>query len=204
MDGWNKFNSIALWMIKIAYLNILWILFSFVGLVLFGLFPATIAMFTITRKWLKGENDFRVFHLFWKNFRKFFIKANGYALLFVGVGYLLYYDLLFLQLNNGKLYFLFPILILILISYIMTLLFFFSTFVYFDMKFFQYIKQSFLIAITSPFEAIQIVISIVMLYFIVTLLPGIIPLFTGSVLAVTVTWISNRAITKIERRKGIQ
>ena len=204
MDGWNKFNNIALWMIKLAYLNILWLGFSLIGILFFGLFPATAAMFTVVRKWMNGEKYVRIFHTFWGVFRKEFFILNGFSLLFFGVGYFLYYDLLFLQLNSGKLQFLYPVIIFILIAYIITLLFFFPVYVHFELKFFQYMKQSFLIAITSPFEIIQMVIAIVILYFIVTLLPGIIPLFTGSLLAVAMTWLSMRAFAKVERRKGIR
>lgn len=191
-------------MIKLAYINLLWIGFTIIGLGLFGLFPATTALFTIVRNWMRGEKTVGIFKTFWEIYRQDFFTSNGFSLLFVGVGYILYYDLLFLQLNSGKLQLLFPVLILILISYIITLLFFFPVFVHFDLKFFQYMKQSFLIAITSPFEIIQMIIAIAILSFIVSLLPGIIPLFTGSILAVAMTWISLRAFAKVERRKGIQ
>ncbi|SDJ98725.1 YesL family protein [Sediminibacillus albus] len=201
--GWEKFNTAAYWMIKLAYINILWILFTIGGLVIFGLFPATVAMFTIVRKWIRKENNFKIFPAFWTVFRTDFIKTNGLGLLFIIVGYILYYDFTFLQLNDGKLSYLLPVLIFILISYALTLLFFFPVFVHFDLKFFQYIKQSFLIAITSPLETILSAVSIVLLYFLITLLPGIIPLFSSSLLAIAMTWISFRAFRKIERRKGL-
>ncbi|MFC4557987.1 YesL family protein [Virgibacillus kekensis] len=202
-DGWEKFNKIAFWMIKLAYINLLWILFTIIGLVIFGLFPSTVAMFTIVRKWMNKEYNFKIFPEFWKVYRTDFIKANGLGLLFLTIGYILYYDFTFLQLNNGKLFYLIPVLLFILVSYAVTLLFFFPVFVHFDLKFFQYLKQSFLIAITSPIETILIAISIVLLYFAITFLPGIIPLFSGSVLAMAMTWISFRAFKKVERRKGL-
>ncbi|MFC4025064.1 YesL family protein [Oceanobacillus longus] len=201
--GWDKFNSIAVWMIKIAYLNILWIVFTILGFVLFGLFPATSSMFTIVHKWFHKEHHLPIFHTFWVNYRSNFLKLNGFSFIFLIIGYILYYDFLFLQLNSGKLQFLFPIFVLISLAYVITLLFFFPVYVQFDLKFFQYIKQSFLVAVTSPLETLQIAIAIAALYFIVTFLPGIIPLFTGSVLAVAMTWISYRAFRKIRLRKGL-
>ncbi|MBP1948445.1 YesL family protein [Virgibacillus litoralis] len=201
--GWEKFNMAAFWMIKLAYINLLWILFTIGGLVIFGLFPATVAMFTVVRKWMRKESNFKIFPAFWTVFRTDFIKANGLGLLFITVGYILYYDFTFLQVNDGKLAYLLPVFIFILISYAVTLLFFFPVFVHFDLKFFQYIKQSFLVAITSPIETILSAVSIVLLYFAITLLPGIIPLFSGSLLAIAMTWTSFRAFRKIERRKGL-
>ncbi len=200
--GWVKFNTAAIWMIKLAYINILWLLFTIVGLVIFGLFPATVAMFTIVRKWIRKENNVKIFSVFWIVFRTEFIKANGFGLLFILIGYILYYDFTFLQLNDGKLVYLLPVFIFILVSYAVTLLFFFPVFVHFDLRFFQYIKQSFLIAITSPIETLLIAVSIILIYFAITLLPGMIPLFSGSVIAVAITWTSFKAFRRIERRKG--
>ncbi|MET3697583.1 uncharacterized membrane protein YesL [Bacillus oleivorans] len=204
MNGWNRFNQVATWMVKIAYLNVLWILFSIFGLLVFGLFPATVAIFTIVRKWFHGEKELAIFSCFWSIFRGEFIKANGYALLFLAAGYLLYYDFIFLQLNEGQLVFLYPIFIFLAIVYIVTLLYFFVVYVHFDLKFFQTIKQSFLIAAVSPIETLLMVASFFILYWIVRLIPGIIPLFTGSILAIVITWIGHRAFAKIERKKEIR
>ena len=189
-------------MMKIAYLNILWLLFTIAGLFLFGLFPATAAMFSIIRNWFIGKSDVSIWTAFWAFFRQNFVKLNGFALLFFGFGFFLYYDFSFIQLNSGKLDFLFPILLLITLIFIMTLIYFFPIYVHFDLKYFQYIKQSFLIAVVSPLETISIILSFVALYLIVTLLPGIIPLFTGSVLAYIITWLSFRAFERIKLKKA--
>ncbi|NQD66890.1 YesL family protein [Bacillus haikouensis] len=201
MGGWDRFNTIVYGMLKLAYLNLLWILFTFTGLVMFGLFPATIAMFAIVRKWLHREDEVPVFHTFWAVYKKEFIQSNGYSLLFIGIGYILYYDFTFISLNSGRLTFLVPVLVLILIGYIITLLFFFPVYVHFDLPFFKTLKQTLLIALTSPFEAIQILVASSLLYGAASLLPGIIPLFTGSVLSLAVMWISLRAFEKVEKRK---
>jgi uncharacterized membrane protein YesL len=201
VGGWDRFNTIVYGMLKLAYLNLLWILFTFTGLVMFGLFPATIAMFTIVRKWLHREDEVPVFHTFWAVYKKEFIQSNGYSLLFIGIGYILYYDFTFISLNSGRLTFLVPVLVLILIGYIITLLFFFPVYVHFDLPFFKTLKQTLLIALTSPFEAIQILVASSLLYGAASLLPGTIPLFTGSVLSLAVMWISLRAFEKVEKRK---
>ncbi|MEG9295887.1 YesL family protein [Mangrovibacillus sp. Mu-81] len=201
MGGWDRFNSIVYGMLKLAYLNLLWILFTLTGLVIFGLFPATIAMFTIVRKWLQRADEVPVFRTFWHTYKKEFIRSNGYSLLFIGIGYILYYDFTFISLNSGRLTFLVPVLVLILIGCIITLLFFFPVYVHFELPFFKTLKQTLLIALTSPFEAIQILAAACLLYGAISLLPGIIPLFTGSVLSIAVMWISLRAFEKVEKRK---
>jgi uncharacterized membrane protein YesL len=202
--GWEKFNKTANKMLELAYINVLWILFSGIGLLIFGIFPATIAMFSVVRKLIKNEEGIKILPTYWTSFRSNFFHANGFGLIFLLIAYFFYFDFYFLQLNSGKLQFLYPILIFILISGIVTLLFFFPVYAHFKLKFFQYFRQSFLIGITSPVEVIAIGVLAGIIYFIATILPGIIPLFTGSVFAYGATLISVRAFTRIERRQNGQ
>lgn len=201
LGGWEKFNNYAIWMVKVAYVNLLWIGFTIVGLGVFGLFPATGAMFAIVQKWLQNEPVDRIFHSFWKTFRREFISLNKFGLFFIVIGYVLVYDFMFVYKNVDKLQLLFPILLFLAICYLLTLLYFFPIYTQFKMKFFQYIKQSFLIGASSVVETILIFTACMLLGIIINLIPGIIPLFTGSVLAVAITWCSNRALIKIKSKK---
>ncbi|QNK90090.1 DUF624 domain-containing protein [Sporosarcina sp. resist] len=202
MVGWEKFNRISYRMIELAYINLLWIFFTLVGLIAFGIFPATAAMFAVVRKLIRGEEKFKILPMFLTLFRTDFLKTNGFGLIFLVISYCFYINFYFLQLNSGELQFLFPVLIFILISSIITLLFFFPVYVHFNLKFFQYIKQSFLIAITSPIEVITIGALAGGIYFVSTLFPGIIPLFTGSVFAYIATLISFKSFARIEKKIG--
>ncbi|WP_318615594.1 YesL family protein [Sporosarcina sp. YIM B06819] len=203
MVGWEKFNRIAYKMIEVIYINVLWILFSAIGLGLFGIFPATAAMFIVVRKLINNEESIKIFPAYWTSFRSNFLQANGFGMIFLLIAYFFYFDFYFLQLNSGKLEFLYPVLIFILISGIVTLLFFFPVYAHFDLKFFQYFKQSLFISITSPIEVIAIGASAAIIFFVTTILPGIIPIFTGSVFAYAATFISIRAFARIERRQSI-
>lgn len=202
MLGWDKFNSFIYTMLKIAYINLLWIFFSILGLVVFGLFPATAAMFAVAHKIIQGGEDIKILPTFWEYYKTDFLKLNAYGLIFLAVGYFLYYDFTFLQINKGQLTFLYGPLIFILITLVITLLFFFPVFVHFKLRFFQYFKQSFLIAITVPADTFLIGLSAVAIYIAVTILPGIILLFTGSVFAYLSIYISFRAFDKIEKRQA--
>lgn len=203
MGGWDRFNTFAIWMLKVAYLNMLWILFTFVGLGVFGLFPSTGAMYTIVQKWLRKEPVEKIFRTFWITYKTEFISLNKFGLFFFLFGYFLVYDFMFLQLNSDKLLFLIPIIGFIAISYFLTLLYFFPVYTQFEMTFFQYLKQSFLVGASSIKETVLIITSCVVLLILIRLIPGIIPFFTGSVLAVVITWSSNRALHKISSRKKI-
>jgi uncharacterized membrane protein YesL len=72
---------------------------------------------------------------------------------------------------------------------------------YFNLNFLHYFKQAFLIAITSPLEVLTIALMAGVTYFLLSLFPGAIPLFSGSVFAYLATIISNRAFRRIEEKK---
>lgn len=203
LERWEQFNKLVYLMLKLAYINALWILFTIVGLGVFGIFPATAAMFSLMPKLINKSDKIKIFPTFWAEYKSNFFKLNGIGLIFAAVIYFLYYDFTFLHINTGTFQFLYPILILITISTILTLLFFFPVFVHFKLKFFQYFKQALLIAITSPIEVIQIILVAVLVVVTTYFLPGIIPLFPGSVFAYVATKISFKAFDKIKVKKGI-
>lgn len=201
MISWEKFNDILQWIVKIAYLNVLWIVFTAAGLGIFGLFPATGALFTIVHKWYNREPVNGILKTFAKTFLNEFIPLNKYGILFLIFGYMLVYDLLFIQMNDERLKFLYPIIVFIGIIYIVTLLYFFPTYLRFDLKFFQYIKQSFFIGASSIVETMIILMAIMILTIIIRFIPGILPVYSGSVIALVITWCSNRAIERIKLKK---
>jgi len=203
LDGWEKFNRYAIWMVKIAYINLLWIFFMIAGLGLFGLFPSTGAMFTIVQKWLRKEPVEKIFQTYWQTYKNEFISLNKFGLLFILIGYILVYDFLFLQMNGAKLQWIYPIIGFIAVSYLLVLVYFFPVYTQFEMKFFQYLKQSFLLGAGSFLETILIITSFMLLTIIIRFVPGIIPLFTGSVMAVVITYCSNRALHRIKDRRKI-
>src|SRR5690625_3277783 len=92
----NGFYSITQWFVKIVHLNILWFLFTLMGLLIFGVFPATVAMFTIMRKWIMGEKHIHINKLFWTTYKSEFMKSNLIGVIFIVIGSILYLDLAFL------------------------------------------------------------------------------------------------------------
>lgn len=203
MNGWDKLYSIATWVFNVVYLNLLWILFSIIGLVFFGLFPATAAMFAIVRKWIiLGERDFNIFTIFWSFYRKDFLKLNGFALFFFIIGYFIYFNISFLVLNPNSFQFLYPGMIILTLVYGMTLLYFFPVYVHFKLGFFQYIRQAFLLAVISPLEVIGVIVVAAILFAFIVWIPGIIPLFSGSALSICILYLSRRSFRRLTQKTG--
>lgn len=78
-----------------AYLQMLWMLFTLLGLVIFGGFPATHALFTVLRE--KDLSTGEAFRTFRNAFASSFVKLNGAAIVFGFMFILISTNLLILQ-----------------------------------------------------------------------------------------------------------
>ncbi|WP_100407315.1 YesL family protein [Bacillus solitudinis] len=199
------FYKISEWIMRLAYINILWILFSLLGLILFGVWPATAAMFAIVRKWIMGEHDIPVFKTFWGYYKSDFIRINLLGLSLAIIGYILYIDIKFLQAAVdswiGALYL--PVLIMTFFYYLM-LLYVIPVYVHYDIKLFQVIKNSFLIMIMNPLANVALIVSCLMIYFLMISFPGLIIFFGASSLAFVIMWSTQIAFNKIQKKREAQ
>src|SRR5690625_5218522 len=89
----SGYYRLALWITRFAYLNLLWVVFTFVGLIFFGFLPATAAMFAVVRKWIGGEANIPVLPTFWKSYRKEFVKINIIGYIVFIIWYFLSFEL---------------------------------------------------------------------------------------------------------------
>src|SRR5690625_78727 len=143
--GYYKFS---VWITRFAYLNLLWILFTLLGFIVFGFMPATAAMFAVVRKWNMGEDDIPIFKTFWKAYREDFLKTNGLGLILFFIGYILIMEFKILRLQESVIYFIVSFSVLaILILYAIVLSYFFSIYVLFNLNIFYFLIYLFIICI---------------------------------------------------------
>lgn len=78
-----KINQLAQyleWIMKFAYLNILWLGFTLLGVGIFGFFPATMTSFIMLKKFVvEGETEWTVTQFF-ICFKKMFFRSNRLGL----------------------------------------------------------------------------------------------------------------------------
>lgn len=73
-------------LMRFVYINFLWAFFTLCGGIIFGAFPATVAMFTVIRSFHHtNDGPISIFNLFFKSFRSAFFKSNLLNLFFMGV-----------------------------------------------------------------------------------------------------------------------
>jgi uncharacterized membrane protein YesL len=197
------FYKLCDWIMKLAFINLLWLVFSILGLVIVGFFPATMAMFAIIRKLLMGDLDVPIFKTFWVSYKNDFVKSNLLGLILAILGYFFYIDVHILQNTSGLINLIYYPVLLVWLGYILTVCYVFPTFVHYDLKVQQVLKTSFLIMLTNPLSTVLMAIGSIAIYFLMTTVPGLIPLFGGSVLSVVIMWSSFFAFSKIERNQEV-
>ena len=196
----GRFNGICQWITRLAYINLLWLLFMGLGLFVFGAAPSTVTMFTIIRKWLKGETDLPVFLFFWKTYKKEFWKANRLGCILLGISIVLFLDWRLISSVQGSLY---PILIGCLIGvaflFLTVMIFIFPVYVQYQYKTLQYIKTAFLLGISYPLYTMVMISAAVCVITISIFFNGVGLLFFGSGLSYVLMYISNLLFSKIAK-----
>src|SRR5699024_1097485 len=127
------------WVTKLVYLNLLWFTFTIVGLVIFGLMPATVAMFGVVRKWILENKDIEITALFWKTYKEQFVKANGLGMILIALGYLFMTEIKILQASSVDIFRFASIgVVVIFVMYLVVVMYFFPIFVHFNLRNFDY------------------------------------------------------------------
>jgi uncharacterized membrane protein YesL len=86
------------WLWRLLYLNAIWLLFS---LPIFTIIPATAAMFGVMDRLVREEQDEPDFKVFFREFKRLFLKSYPLGLSIVIIGGFLVLDLLILR-NAGS------------------------------------------------------------------------------------------------------
>ncbi|MGG4488059.1 YesL family protein [Metabacillus idriensis] len=185
------------WLWRLILANVCWIIFTLLGLGIFGFFPSTVALFTVVRKWLKHEQDIPI----WKTFKRVYLKewkrSNQIGFIFYGIAAFLYVDIRAAESMPGILsMFLLALLWVLAFILLMALAYFFAIYVHYEFSNREYIKQSFLFAISSLSTALWIGAGIFFIGYLIYQLPGLIP-FVSAVFPVY--WMMKVCLKRFEQ-----
>ncbi|RWZ51368.1 DUF624 domain-containing protein [Halobacillus fulvus] len=196
-EGWEKIYILCVWIARLAYVNLLWFLFTMGGFVLIGFFPATAALFHIANQWLQKE-EVPIFQTFWKTFLSYFWRANGAGWIFAVAGYVLYVDYVFVNYVESLQFFM-PLLFILFVGYLMTLLFLFPVLVFYQLPISATILKAAAIALANPMEAFLMMLVILFFPLFLAIFPSLLFFFTGSLLSFVVMLFGLRAFEKTEK-----
>lgn len=185
---------------NLVLLNLLWLSFSFFGLFILGIFPATAALFAVMRLIIMESDNGSIIKLFWDKFKSEFIASNvvGYIMLLIGL--VLYTDFKVLHyISQDTLYIvLMSVTMVVVFVYLLSLLYIFSVFVHYDLKLWQYPKHAFILVIARPLHTLIMAISIVIILFLYLQLPVLILLFGISLISFVLMKIAHLSFLKKE------
>ncbi|GAB3058964.1 YesL family protein [Virgibacillus ainsalahensis] len=198
----NGLYTILEWIMKFAYINVLWVLFTLAGGVIFGIFPSTIAMFSIIRKWLTVNPDIPVFKTFWEYFKQEFLKSNRLGIVIIFISLLVGLDIYYIQSSsNDMLTWTYIPLFAFILLFIFFLFYLFPVFVHYDLKVRHIMKHAFLIMLISPVHLLLMILCLASLYFVMYLLPATAVIFGGSAYAFITMWLSLHAFNRIQQKQ---
>ncbi len=195
--------AITEWITRFAYVNLLWIVFTILGLIVFGFFPATVAMFTLIRQWIIGNVDEPVFKTFFATYKKEFLSSNLFGLVIVCIGIVFYVNTQYLLLDTGGFHTIIkaPLYVAMIIM-TLTVLYVIPTFVHYDIRFIHVWKNAFFMMLLHPLHNILMILGIVMMVFVMQYIPGTIVFFGGSILAYIIMGTCYHTFQRIELKKN--
>lgn len=201
LNGFFKWAyGIGDWLAKVMYLHILWVIFTLLGLVVFGITPATTSLFSVIHKWFDESFDIPIFKTFYTTYKANFLKTNGIGFILIGLGLFLYADFnISKQLIES--FFVHFILLIVIFLYFVTVLYIFTVHARYKLRLLYYFKQSFFIALARPMETIAMIISLILLFYLFRFLPVLLFFAGSSIIAYPITWFAYRACVQIEEKK---
>ncbi|MFD1336709.1 YesL family protein [Oceanobacillus iheyensis] len=199
----HSIDRIFVWISKAALLQLIWLSYTLAGLVVIGIFPATIAALGIARKWLQGNDDFSI----WKTFKQIYVdefkKSNvlGWVLLIVGV--ILYANFKVIESYPMNL----PIVVpfsfyLIILFYFIIFVWSFPLLTHYNTSIFKLLKNAFIIGISKIHVSLLIMISLFSIVYVSLQFPAFLFLFFSSLIAVVWIWFSLGVFKKMDRQQA--
>ncbi|MDO7269252.1 YesL family protein [Shouchella clausii] len=197
---WGSFYRVSVFISKLAYGNALWLGFTVLGLGLFGVAPATVALFAVTRGWVNGQwEEVPVFKTFWQTYKQEFWRANGAALALFLVGFLLYWNFTLFAGPGLAMMVVRGLLLIVSVLYGSMLLLYFPTYVGFDLKGLNRVRAALLIGCGHPLHLILLGASLYGLQFLFMSMPGLILFFGAASVAYLISWVAERIFRSMKR-----
>jgi uncharacterized membrane protein YesL len=190
------------WVTRLAYLNVLWISFSLLGLIVLGAGPSTVAMYTVTRKWLTGNLDIPIFKTFFNTYKKEFQRGNLLGIILFCILAVFWIDFKIFAVMDAE----FSVVTILLSSlslvFFVLLLFIFPVYVHFNIKLSEVFKFSVLIGFSKPFYSLMMIAGSFGALFISLLHVTVILFFSGSLFSLIMSAIALRAFKSLERSQA--
>ncbi|QDP39104.1 YesL family protein [Radiobacillus deserti] len=196
----TSLDRVAIWITRMALLNLYWIFFCLRGLVVGGVFPATVGSLSVVRKWLKGERDINIGEVMKENYKKEFLSSNILGWIMSSVGFVLYMNYQVLKTSNDV-HFIFPFFFFITVFfYFLVLIWSFPLMAHYHGGVIQHVKNALVIGLTKIHISSAICITLFSVMYLSLEYPTIILFFFFSISSLIWFWLASTVFHKMDRK----
>lgn len=200
---WAGLYKWSVWITRFAWLNLLFIGFTLIGIILFGWMPALLSTFAVVRKWIRKEVDIPIFQTFLQHYKQSFLHGNLFAFLLLALGYILsiYLKYTGLMYNSSFYPILFGLFFIVAVLYIMLCINLPAVYVHYKLRFWQYIRYALSIGMVNLHFSISAITVLAIIYYISMKTPLLIFFFSFSVSAYFIMLFANLGFIQLMRKK---
>ncbi|MBS4200448.1 YesL family protein [Bacillus sp. FJAT-49732] len=196
----STFDRILSWVMRFAILNVLWFLFSFLGLFIAGVFPATVAALGVARKWIMGNDETHIFQEFKDIYKQEFKSANVLGWILTIVGLVLYINYRVMVNTTNEILFIIPFAFYLLVFfYSIIALWSFPLMAHYEAKWHNHIKNAFIIGISRIHYTLLLGMVIFIVLYISLEIPAFILFFSIAVALAGSMWVSMQVFFKLDK-----
>jgi len=190
-------DRIFTWITRLVVLNVLWFFYTLMGLIVGGIFPATLTVLKISRKWIMGEDQFPIWGTFKQEYRKEFVKSNLVGWILTIAGVILYLNYLVLK-GMGDMNIVFYVAFyLIILFYLNLVIWSFPQLAHYNGKVKHFFKNAIILGFGRFHYTIAIMVYIFIVLYISLRFPGVLPFFTISIGTYGWIWMSMKVFQKV-------
>ncbi|UFT99764.1 DUF624 domain-containing protein [Radiobacillus kanasensis] len=201
----SALDRAAIWITRMAHLNVLWLFYCLRGLVIGGFFPATVGCLSVARKWLRGEQDVKVSEQMKKGYKQEFFTSNILGWVMVLIGVVLYLNYQVMKASTADIPFLVPFFFFaMLFFYLLVLVWAFPLMAHYNGGILQHMKNAIVIGLTKLHISVAISITLFSLVYLSLEYPTIILFFLFSLGSLIWYWLASRIFQKLDQSKSIQ
>lgn len=187
------------WLTDMVYIQMLWIVYMLLGIVVAGFFPSTIAMYTVIRNYLFYDKKTLIGRQFKEAYKTNFKRANlfGYLSLTIYICLILYFRMS-VNIGNQFAFVFVGLAFTLLVLYSIVSLYFFPVYVHFDLTFIEIYKHAILIAILSPVTTLTLIALVII--FVLTFVRWMIlvPIISIAILSYFIMYFALKAFNKLK------
>lgn len=190
----ERLNHILTIILNLVYVNFLWILFTILGLGIFGIGPSTYALVSICRQWVRGQS-LPVFKTYWKYYKESFRESVIISWIYLIGGIVLIVDLM--HVAN---WYVRVALFVISFIYLLSLVYIFPIMAHYNWKGIRIkIKMSLIFGFSCLQYSLVLFLVTGGIYWAATnFFPGVLTFLGISFLFYLITWTANQVFTRME------